>query len=223
MPGVQPCRGAPRPDPRPRCPSASWPKPAFSMSASGRVRTGAGSGAIAGSRRNRGGVVGSAPTAGTTRNCMTWPVVSGSAASKSSSGIPPPNGSSGPTLPEDVAADRHVREVDDDVGALGQAHEDPVVVIRRDVHRRRQEAALVADLPDLDARDLVEVEDQEAGLAAVEEAEPVAPLLDDLERPGVAVDHDACCRRTRGSRSARTRRPGCSRPMIPSKNSRVSG
>src|SRR4029453_7477572 len=60
----------------------------------------------------------------------------------------------------------------------------------RDVHRRSEEAALIADLPDLDAADLVEVEDQESRLATVEEAEPVAPLLDDLERPGVAVDHD---------------------------------
>ena len=35
-----------------------------------------------------------------------------------------------------------------------------------------------------------EVEDQEARLAAVEEAEAVAPLLDVQERPGVAVHHD---------------------------------
>ena len=59
-----------------------------------------------------------------------------------------------------------------------------------EVHRGGQEAALVADLPDLDARDVAEVEDQEARLAAVEEAEAVAALLDGLERPGVAVDHD---------------------------------
>ena len=69
------------------------------MRASGRVIVAAGSGAIAGSWRNIGGVVGSAASAGTTRNCMTWPVDVGSAAGKSTPGIPPPNGSSGPTLP----------------------------------------------------------------------------------------------------------------------------
>ena len=70
-----------------------------------------------------------------------------------SPGSPPPNGSSGPTLREDVAADRHVREVDDQVGPLGEAHQQPVAVDRGEVDRRRQEAALVADLPDLDPRD----------------------------------------------------------------------
>ena len=54
---------------------------------------------------------------------MTCPVVSGSDRSKSSSGSPPPNGSSGPMLREDVAADRDVREVDDEVGPLGERHQ----------------------------------------------------------------------------------------------------
>ena len=76
---------------------------------------------------------------------MTWPVVSGSATSKSSSGTPPPNGSSGPTLPRTWLPDRHVGEVDDHVGALGQAHEEPVPVVGGEVHRRGEEAALVAD------------------------------------------------------------------------------
>ena len=58
---------------------------------------------------------------------------------------------------------------------------------RGDAGRSRQEAALVADLPDLDPRDVGEVEDQEARLAAVEEAEAVAPLL---ARSGMAT----CCR-----------------------------
>src|SRR4029077_8468302 len=53
-----------------------------------------------------------------------------------------------------------------------------------------QEATFVADLPNLYAWDVAEVEDQEACLAAVEEAQAVPPLLDDLERPGVAVGDD---------------------------------
>ena len=48
-------------------PSASWPMPIFSISASGRVIVSAGSGVIAGSWRNCGGVESSTPTAGTTR------------------------------------------------------------------------------------------------------------------------------------------------------------
>ena len=38
----------------------------------------------------------SAAVNGTILNCITWPVVSGSALKKSISGTPPPNGSSGP-------------------------------------------------------------------------------------------------------------------------------
>jgi hypothetical protein len=105
-------------------------------------------------------------------------------------GLPAPERFIRPHIPEDVVPDRDVREVDDHVGALGEPHQDPVVVVRGDVHRGSEEAALIADLPDLDAADLVEVEDQESRLAAIEEPEPVAPLLDDLEWPGVAVDHD---------------------------------
>ena len=94
----------------------------------------------------------------------------------------------------DVAQDevtrRHLAEVDDQVRALGQPHQQLVAVVGGQVDRAREEAALVADGPDLDAGDLAEVEDEEARLAPVEEAEPVAPLLHGLERPGVAVDHD---------------------------------
>ncbi len=57
------------------------------------------------------------------------------------------------------------------------------------VDRRSQEAALIADHPHFYAWDLVEVQDQEARLAAVQEAQAVAALLDGLEGPGVAVDH----------------------------------
>ena len=82
--------------------------PACSMSASGRVTVAGGSGGTAGKTRFSGGVDGSGPTAGTTLNCIIWPVVSGSAAANSPSwgssggyitGTPPPKGSSGPTLP----------------------------------------------------------------------------------------------------------------------------
>ena len=104
--------------------------------------------------------------------------------------MPPPNGSSGPTLREHVAARGDVGEVDDHIGAFGQAHEQPVAVVGREVDRRGEEAALVPDLPGLDARDPAEVEDEEARLAAVEEAEAIAALLDGEEGPGVAVDHD---------------------------------
>jgi len=53
---------------------------------------------------------------------------------------------------EDVVSHRYVGEVDDHVGALGVTHQQPVAIHRREIHRRRQEAALVADLPDLDTR-----------------------------------------------------------------------
>jgi len=70
-----------------------------SSNASGRLTVAAGSAAIAGITRNCGGVVGSGASGGVTWNCMTWPVVDGSATGKSTPGMPPPNGSSGPTLP----------------------------------------------------------------------------------------------------------------------------
>ena len=71
--------------------------------------------------------------------------------------------------------------------AFGQAHQQPVSVHGCDVRRRGEETALVPDLPDLDAGDLIEVENQEAGLAAVEEPEAVAALLDVQERPRVPL------------------------------------
>ena len=160
------------------------------MSASGRVTVAGGSGAIAGSRRNSGGVVGSGATR--RHDAELHDLAGGRRVGRVEvdAGDPAAERLVGPEVAEDVAADRHVREVDDDVGALGEAHQEPVAAAGGDVHRGGEEAALVADLPDLDAGDVREVEDQEARLAAVEEAEPVAPLLDDLERPGVAVDHD---------------------------------
>ena len=145
---------------------------------------------MAGSRRNCGGVEVSTPTAGTTRNCMIWPVDVGVGGVEVDAGDAATEGLVGSDVAEHVVADRHVGEVDDQIGPLGQAHQQPVAVVGGEVHRGGEEAALVADRPDLDAGDLAEVEDQEAGLAAVEEPEPVAALLDGLERPGVAVDHD---------------------------------
>ena len=50
----------------------------------GLILAAAGLGAMAGSCRNRGGVVGSDPTVFWARNSMTWPVVAGSAASNAS-------------------------------------------------------------------------------------------------------------------------------------------
>jgi hypothetical protein len=66
-----------------------------------------------------------------------------------------------PDVAEDVAAHGDVREVDDHVGPLGEAHQEAVAVSRGEIDRRCEEPALVADLPDLDSRDGVEVEDQE--------------------------------------------------------------
>ena len=116
--------------------------------------------------------------------------MSGSATSKSSSGFAAAERFVGSDVGEHVVADRHVGEVDDQVGPLGQPHQQPVAVAGGEVDRGFEEAALVADRPHLDAGDLVEVEDEEPGLAAVEDPEPVAALLDGLERPGVAVDDD---------------------------------
>ena len=77
----------------------------------------------------RGRVVGA--DGGHDAELQIWPVVSGSATSKSSTGSPPPKGSSGPTLPSTWLPDGHVGEVDDQVGPLGEAHQQPVVVGRR--------------------------------------------------------------------------------------------
>ncbi len=82
-----------------------------------------------------------------------------------------------------VVARWHVGEIDDHIGALSEAHEQAVAVGRREVHGGSQEATFIADLPHFYVRDAAEVQDQEAGLAAVQEAEAVAALLHGLERP----------------------------------------
>src|SRR4029453_4599924 len=66
-----------------------------------------------------------------------------------------------------------------------------------EAHARRQEAAVRADLPEWNHRSHRpaghgigdQLENQEARVAAVEEAEPIAPRLDLEDRPGAAVDH----------------------------------
>ena len=116
--------------------------------------------------------------------------MSGSATSKSSPGFAATEGFVGSDVGEQVVAQRHVGEVDDQVGPLGETHQQPVVVVGGEVDGGGEEAAFVADRPHLDAGDLVEVEDEEAGLAAVEDPEPVAALFDVQEWPGVAVDDD---------------------------------
>jgi hypothetical protein len=58
-----------------------------------------------------------------------------------------------------VVTDRDAGEVDDDIGALRGSHQQPVAE-PGDVHGRRQESALVPDLPHLDSRDTAEVEDE---------------------------------------------------------------
>ena len=63
-----------------------------------RVLSAAPRGVSVGSNRLAGGVLGSVPTMGPTLNCITWPVVAGSAHGKSVPGTPPPKGSSGPSL-----------------------------------------------------------------------------------------------------------------------------
>jgi hypothetical protein len=49
-------------------------------------------------------------------------------------------------------AGRNTAEIDDQVGAFRGRHQQPVSVVRAQLHRGRQEAALVADLPDLHVR-----------------------------------------------------------------------
>jgi hypothetical protein len=59
-----------------------------------------------------------------------------------------------------VAADGDLAEVHNEVGSLGETEKQPAPVERRQVDRRRQEATLVADDPDLDAGDGPEVDDE---------------------------------------------------------------
>src|SRR4030095_7602891 len=83
----------------------------------------------------------------------------------------------------------NVREINNHVGTFSEPHEQ-LIAQGSDIDRRSQEATFITNLPDFHAGDLAEVQDQEARLAAVQEAEAVAALLHYLVRPGVAVHHD---------------------------------
>ena len=168
----------------------SWNADISSSRASGRVTVSGGSGVIAGSWRNCGGVEASTSTGGHDPELHDLAGRVGIGGVEVDAGAPAAERLVGSDVGEHVVADRHVGEVDDQVGPLGQAHQQPVAVVGGEVDRGGEEAALVADRPHLDAGDLVEVEDEEPRLAAVEDPEPVAALLDGLERPGVAVDDD---------------------------------
>ena len=80
----------------------------------------------------------------TTRNCITRPVESGSEGSKSMSGRPSPNGSSGPRFLRmiRVPTGRPV-EVDDHIRALRRRDQELFAS-----HRRVQEAAFCPNLPE---------------------------------------------------------------------------
>ena len=168
-------------------PSSSAPSLASSISASCRVTVAAGSGVSAGSceeLRRRRVVDANCGHDAELQDLAGRPgigdveVVAGNATAERLVGA---------DVGEDVVPDRDVREVDDHVGPLGEAHQQPVAVIGGQIHRRGEEAALVADLPHLHPGDAAEVEDQEPRLAAVEKAEAVtAPL----HRRGTA----RCCR-----------------------------
>ena len=150
-----------------------------SSSASGRVTVAAGSGVMAGSTRNCGGVrrVG-VPTAGTTRNCMTWPVVAGSATRSPRPGrrrrtarrARRCGGRSCPTgtlVKSTIMSARSARPIRSRL---------PLSAVRLTGAARKPPSLPICQTstPGI----VAEVEDQEARLAAVEEAEAVAPLLD---------------------------------------------
>jgi hypothetical protein len=65
-------------------------------------------------------------------------------------------------IAKDVVAGLDVREVDDQVRPLREAHQKAVAVRRGEVDRSCEKAALVPDLPHLDTFDVVEVENEEA-------------------------------------------------------------
>ena len=144
---------------------------------------------------------------------MTRPVVRGSAGRKP----PPPNGESGPAVAQrDGGSERQLGEVDDEVGPLGRRQQDVAHLQgRRQVTRPRCRSSTSARLL------VVEPEDQEPGVAAVQHPEPVAARLDLQERPGPSVHDHAVAEELRvpdggdlalghvRSRSSRRRRPAC--------------
>ena len=102
------------------------------------------SGAIAGRTSSPAGVLGSGPVAGTTSKRITCPVVVGVGRLEVDARHAAAERLVGSDVEQDdLGAGRHVREVDDHVGALGRAEQQ-----LGELDRRRQEAALVADLPE---------------------------------------------------------------------------
>jgi hypothetical protein len=99
-----------------------------------------------------------------------------------------------------LGSDREAGEVDDHVGSFGQSDQQLV-----ELDGRRQVAALGADLPqrqrrlDRSRRQRIgdDLEDHEAGVAAVHQPQPVAARFDLEDRPGPAVDDESVAERLR--------------------------
>src|SRR5829696_6325501 len=155
-----------------------------SLSETWRVLVAVPSGATAGSASWLGGVLVSTLVAALTRKRITCPVVSGSAGSKSTPGAPPPKGSSGAMFSRMISLPtaRFVKSTITSPRSAGPSS------ISGRLDRRGQEAALVADLPQ--RQPVGEAQNQEARVAAVQEAEAVASLLHVERGPGGAVDDD---------------------------------
>ena len=95
-----------------------------------------------------------------------------------------------PDVVQHPFATRDVGEVDDEVGPLGRGEEHLALEVGRHVGGVREQTAVVADLPDVDAGDGGEVEQEEPGLAPVQHPEPVPTLLDVEVRPDPSVDDE---------------------------------
>ena len=72
------------------------------------------------------------------------------------------------------------------IGTLRKSQQNLAPVNSVDVDRSRQVAAFRANLPDLHPG-ITELQDQETRVATIEEPQSVAPLLDVMEWPRVAV------------------------------------
>ncbi len=115
--------------------------------------------------------------------------MSGSGSGKSTSGSPPAVGLVRAEVAQDVVPGRDVGEVDDHVGALRGGEEEPAGICLHHVVGGGEQAAVVADLVDEHSGDRREVEDQEARVAPVEQAQPVPALVHGVEGPHPTVDH----------------------------------
>ena len=128
----------------------------------------------------------------------------------------------------DDGANRHAREVDDDIRSFRGSHQQ-----LRQPGRPRQETTVSSDLPERKPV-AVELQDQRARVAGVQEAEAVSSLLDVRGTARYCRSPSWCCRRTRDSRSATRRSAGVtghagmkgirrSAGETPSKNARSPG